>query len=576
MAIELLLPPFPAGTIDVPTPLLVSFDVAVAATYDPPQGLSLAMVAYPFDPEAEVEIQYPPFPAGMIDVPNPLTITVMGDLTTVVASTVGYNSKGGDTPAHTHFPRALAEGFNFGVELFQGVDPAASTGARGAGQGAIRLVDPGGELDDAAIDFAWDGRDLDIYRGAKTAAFSTWDRVAKLTTAGVLYDTEEKQIRLRDLQWRLYGVELLDAKYDGSGGINGDAGVIGQPRMQCYGRVFNVSPRLIIAASACYQWHDRAVQSVTALRDGANAIIVDGDDPDYATLAAASIATGHARTCNAMGLVRLGSVTVYGLTLDGHGDAYSISGFTYIETRGAIARRLATSRSANPFREADQLDLSSFVRLEALQPAPIGWMFDGSISIGAAIDTVLGGCLGFWWVGLDGKMVVDHLRDPDTAPDFVLLHPADIVSAPKMTAWMPPRRQTRMGWQHNWTIQAPNALGSATPTQQQLYGQEWSFSVSTDDAVRTKYPTAPDAVVPGGYAVEGNAAGEADRQQTLLGIRRERWQVDVRLDPFAPVIGKTVEIQGFTRLGWTNPRRFRVVGITAEASRGVVTLALWG
>jgi hypothetical protein len=133
-----------------------------------------------------------------------------------------------------------------------------------------------------------------------------------------------------------------------------------------------------------------------------------------------------------------------------------------------------------------------------------------------------------------------------------------------------------MGWRHNWTIQAPNALGSATLTQQQLYGQEWSFSVSTDDVVRTRYPTAPDVLVPGGYAIEGNAAGEADRQQTLLGTRRERWQVDVRLDPFAAVIGKTVEIRDFTRLGWTSPRRFRVVAMSAEASRGLVTLDLWG
>lgn len=575
MAVELLFPPFPAGTIDVPTPLTVTFDTVVATTYDPPVGLALAMVARPFDPDAEVALQYPPFPAGTIDVPDPLSITTLGALTTVTASTIGFNSRGGDDPAHTHFPRVLSESFNFEIELFPGIDPAGSS-ARSAGVGAIKLTDPGGELDSAVIDYAWDGRDLDLFRGAKTAAFANWTRVARLTTAGILYDPVEKQIRLRDLQWRLYGVELLDSKYDGTGGINGDAGVIGQPRMQSYGRIVGLEPRLIDATNIVYQWHDRVVQSVTGLRDGATAIVIDGDDADLATLLAASIATGHARTCNALGLVRLGATAFYGLRLDGYGDAYSINGFGYVETRAAIARRLATSRSALALREQDQLDQVSFSRFDAAQPAPVGFAFDGSITIGAAIDAVLGGCLGVWWAGLDGRMTVDLLRVPDTSPDFILRHPADIIGDPKMLAWSPPRRQTRMGWRHIWSPQRPEALGDATPTEQRLYGEEWSFALSTDDVVRTRYPTAPDAIVPGNFAIEGNAYGEAVRQQQLLGVRRERWQIDVRLDPFAPVIGKTVEIQGFTRLGWTDPRRFRVVKVTAVASRGVVTLDLWG
>lgn len=575
MAIELFFPPFPAGTIDVPSPLLVSFDVATPSTYAPPQGLALAMVAYPFDPAAEVTLLYPPYPAGMIDVPDGPGITVTGALTTVTASTHGYNSRGGDTPAHTHFPPVMAEGFNFGVELFRGIDPAGSDG-RDGGAGEVRIIDPGGELDDAVTDYAWDGRDLELWRGEKTAAFSTWERVARMTTEGVLYDTREKRIRLRDLQWRLYGVELLADKYDGTGGINGDSGVIGQPRMQAYGRVFNMEPRLIDATNRVYQWHDRAVNSVTALRDGATAIVIDGDSADLTALLAASIATGHARTCNALGLVRLGAVTFYGLRLDGQGDAASVNGFTYVESRGAIARRLATSRGATPLRETDQLDLGSFVQMDALQPAATGFVFDGSISIGAAIDQVLQGCLGFFFVGLDGKMVVDHLREPDTAPDFIIEHPADTETAPQMIAWQAPRRQTRVGWRHNVAPQQPEALGSATETEQRLYSQEWSFAVSTDDVVRTRYPTAPDATIAGGYALEANASGEAARQQVLLGVRRERWRMGVRLDPFARVLGDTVQVEGFTRLGWTNPRRFRVVGVTAEASRGVVTLDLWG
>lgn len=584
MAIELLYPPYPAGTEDIPDALRDAFEsAATPSSYAPPQNLGLAMVARPFDETAVVDLYYPPYPAGFVEGVVTVSSPVRGAAATVVASTHGYNSQAADTPASTHFPPIMAEGFNFGAKLFEGTDPVVGGKTASvdlAGRGTVILADPAGELDSAARSYCWDGRELAIWRGSNSAAFSTWTRVAKLTTEGLYYGQSSKTMRLRDMQWRLYGARLLDQRYDGTGGINGDAGVSGQLRPQAYGRVFNVLPRLIDATNFVYQWHDRAVSSFTAARDGASTLVIDGDSADLTALLAASISTGHVRTCNALGLIRLGATPGLSFRIDGYGDAYSVNATTYVETRGAIVRRLATTRGSAPFADSSELDTVAFSLLDSRQPWPVGFWFDGDISVGDAIDTVMMGCAGWWFVGLDGLLTVSDLRAADVTPDVLLLHPADLKSEPEMIAWTAPRWQTRMGWSLNYAPQGPADLGSSTPTQQRLYGDQWRWGVSTDDYVRTKYPTASSIDVPGAFATEAGAISEASRQQQLFGVRRERWRVRVRLDPFANLLGKTLRLDSLNstyamRYGWSTSKLFRIVGIAAVAGLGEVELELW-
>lgn len=572
---EILYPPFPAGVPGFPSALRAAFDSTAPALLEPPQGRALAMVARPFDESATVNLRFPPYPAGMMESLSGVHTTVLGAAATVVASTHGYNSQAGDDPANTHFPPLLAEGFNFGGQLFEGTDPGVA-GKRAAvdlaGKGTIVLTDPAGELDAAARDYAWDGRDIRLYRGDPAAAFSTWEQVAKLTSEGLFYSPSRKTIRLRDLQWRLYGARLLDLRYDGTGGINGDSGAAGLFRPHAYGRVKNVLPRLIDGANKVYQWHDRRVQGVTALRDGVSAVVIDGDDPDLATLLAASIAVGHARTCNALGLVRLGFTPGLGLRLDGQGDAQG----SYVETRGGIVRRLATTRGPAPFADTSEIDTLAFSLLDARQPGPVGLYVDDERTIGAALDDLMQGCAGWWFVDLDGALTASELREPDVNPEILLLHPSDVKSEPEMYARTAPRFQTRVGYQFNNAPQTPAELGAATEAEQRLYGDQWRFGIATDDFVRTKYPTATAVDIPGHFALESNATAEAARQQILFGEYRERWKVRVRIDPFAKALGKTLGLSGFpARLGLGALKLFRVVGVTAVAGLGEAELDLW-
>ncbi|TXL72562.1 hypothetical protein FHP25_25025 [Vineibacter terrae] len=564
MTIQLMYPPYPAGTIDYPggTLEVQVNEVVTYQDFSPADNQALLMIAYPWDP-------------------------VSGAPAIVPASTHGYNSfaRNVDDPLiflpATHFPPLLAEGFNFEDQLFDGIDPASGASESGTGFGDITLSDPGGELDDAITRYAWDGRSISIFRPDFT-------RIAALGCDKVLFSDEEKRLKVKHRQGRLYETPLL-GRYDGSGGLGGDAALKGQPIPQAYGRVFNVEPRLINAEKLIYQWHDRQVKAVTSIRDGVSEYTLTGGNFDtYADLdALASVPVGQAVKGSADGCFRLGSAPALSLRLDGWGDdenllLHGISSMVqfYQETRANILRRIAVSRGPDPVKDSSTLaiaadvDNAAFFRMNVLQPGPVGFYFDSDISIGAACDRIMAGCLGWWRIGLNAKLTVNQL-DRQTRADFVIDHPADTKGTPEMMAWSPPRWKTRVGWRHNWAPQLKSELGAATASQQLLYGEEWTYVQAQDDAVQLLHAQAPDVPIAGEYALEGDAVAEAVRQQALLGVDRQRWRIPVRLDPFADVLGRVCQVRGYTRYG-LEARLMTVVRVEAVAGLNYVTLDLWG
>jgi hypothetical protein len=93
--------------------------------------------------------------------------------------------------------------------------------------------------------------------------------------------------------------------------------------------------------------------------------------------------------------------------------------------------------------------------------------------------------------------------------------------------------------------------------------------------VTNAYPTAPIVQVDGGYALQADAQAEADRQQTLRLVRRERYSIDVNADPFGDWLGRIINIANYGRLGMTESKNFLCVG-QAVNNGPAVTLQLWG
>lgn len=575
MAVYLPAFPTPFGQIDYPRAgrFLAEADALSVTDYRAPRSQALAMVAYPYDATIPTALYGPPFPFGTPAWPTASSITIPGATRRVTAATHGFTSRPTDDPARAWFAPILDDAFNFAIELFPGVDPIENTGSGRAGYGDILIKDAEGRFDDL-VGLGWDGRDIEIWRGPRGNVFADFARVAKLTSAGWRnLAADKKSLSIRDQQERLYGVPLLSATYGGTGGIDGDATVAGRLKPFAIGSVFHVLPVLIDSANLVYQWSFRSVQGPTAVKIGGVEWTDQGDYATYAELVAASLSNGQFATCNALGIFRLGGTPEFGVRVDGEGDNYG----GYTETMAGICRRLATTIGALALRDSDDLDLSSFSALATAQPAQVGFWWGDATSIGAALDEVLEGCCGFWWVDLAGKLNVTQLEMPAAVADIVLdLNKADPLTFPQMAASLVPRVITRVGYQRNYGPQVVGDLAGVVAADQRLFGDEWRYAQVTTESARTVNPTAREVFVPAGYALAASALAEAARQQAMFSQPVYRWRIDAAVDPFATLINKTIEVRNWNRYGFGASRFFRCIRSASGRAGVSTTLDLWG
>lgn len=562
--------------------------------------------ARPFDATTSMALPGPPFPGAALPYPEALTISVTGAERLLYYATRAINTGPADTPASVAIEGRITDPLNFEARLYAGAEPGAGAVP---GIGEIRLANADGGMDEA-LDLSWDGRSLRLLRGAPGDPVAEFEEVALLTCAGLSWDLETVSIRLRDLG-ELFQLPIASSYYAGTGGAEGGDDLKGQPKPQMYGTCFNVAPVLIDAANLVYQFHDRAAQSVSEVRDGGSALTLDGDSADYAALIAASISTGHCRTCLALGLIRLGGVSEFTITLDAEGDA---SGDGYVETTAQIVARIAQARGG--FYWPDQFDVAAFTALDvasagsdsvpgvpfpggalgitdplqftvadalvATYLAPVGLYIDQPRAIASVLDELMGGIGGWWLFRIDGKLTVGVAAEPAAEPDAAdftfdaakaeIRFDTGIVRQVAI-----PRFSTQIGWQKAWKVQAPEQLaGVVGAADQSLYGNEYRFEGINDIVQRVRHKTAREVFVPALFAQQSDAALEAARQAELFGVERSLVEIGVNLDPFADVYGRTVELRNIDRFGWGAAKRFRCIGATAEARTGRMTLILWG
>ena len=575
-------PPFPFGTIarDVARAFILYAGVD-PANLGAHEGKGYLLSLAPFDAELTIDLPGPPLPFGCIDRRTARYFTSQGRAATIYPAATGNaarSSAATDTPADTWVPGKLSGAFNYQISLFSGADP---TGGGSATVGIFELIDPDGELDDLRT-LGWDGAPIELKRGEPEALFNTFSTVAKLTTAGLRYNTRKKEILLRDLAHQLTQGELHGQRYGGTGGADGDASLAGRIKPIAIGDVFNISPVLINATGLIYQVSCTSVLAIDAVKDGGAALAVDADYATYALLAAAVVASGHYATSKALGLFKLGATPVYLITADVRGDNDTINGITYPHTRASIARRIATGRGNIRLSDPDEIDLAAFEYLEQYQSATLGYFWDGEISKAAAIAEVMAGCLGWWTMRISGKLAVGQLEDPATAvPLFALAYPSAAndtesrLDEPAMTDYQPPRRATLMGWRRNYTPMSANQIAGAAAADAAIL-QAASRLVTADDPwVSSGYPTAPVVTVAGGFSSQSAATLEANRQMRLLRTRREVFEIPAVLDPFGDYAGRVISITDAERLGLGAAWRGFCSGVAVNGGAKII-LKLWG
>lgn len=137
---------------------------------------------------------------------------------------------------------------------------------------------------------------------------------------------------------------LQRATYGGTGGLDGETELEGLRRpVALGGDMFNVTPVLVIESERLYEVHTDVdgngaeVNDIPNIYIGGIGVTIAGDDPDTATLRAASISAGEARTCIAEGRFRLGSDAGSDVTCDVQG---AVFGGVHVTTPRFLIRKV--------------------------------------------------------------------------------------------------------------------------------------------------------------------------------------------------------------------------------------------
>tara|TARA_R110000744_G_scaffold154666_1_gene269738 strand:- start:1130 stop:3571 length:2442 start_codon:yes stop_codon:yes gene_type:complete len=180
-----------------------------------------------------------------------------------------FNSSPTDTPADTHFAPRLKERPRLRRSTFS---PGRTGGRATSAVGELVLINNDGGLD-ALNGYAFDARNIKVYRGEDTAAFPGGFTLMLTATASgpAVVTRTEVRIPLRDRQTEL-DVPLQTTVYAGNNslpaGLEGVAGDLkDKPKPLCYGVVRNISPPLVNTSKLIYQVSDGAIDSVEAVRD---------------------------------------------------------------------------------------------------------------------------------------------------------------------------------------------------------------------------------------------------------------------------------------------------------------------
>lgn len=556
------------GGPNQPWPLAAGIDPINLGAH---RGKDLLLIAEPADASASISLGLfgplgdPVYPEGGEWGWRGVRVTLH------VAATKPRSTDNDDTPAATYIHGGLPAAPNFGSSLFDGVNPLSRSRPT---VGEIAIIDPAGELD-RALAYVWDGAPLTLKRGTRDTPLSTWETVGRFTAKSIVPDLDTKRIALRDIGWQLQG-PLHTEYFAGTGGLEGDPSLAGQWKPWALG-YFNAEPFLLNAAAQIFIWSLTSSQSVTAFKHGGVSMPFHADYPTFEALRDATIPSGYYATCLAYSLARWNGTLQYGVRIDGIGDGDTAYGHPGPTTRGAIARRIATTRGINRIDDAAQIDITSFNRLGIAHAAPVGWYFRDQVSKAEALDTVMAGILGWWRVRPDGRMSVGYLQTPTTGSTLSIEYKAEGMGKPRMVAWAPPRSGTYISWRTNSAPQNRTELAPSLDEEAKaILGQASRFAASLSPAIKTLYPTATAVFVANsGFWFEADAGLEAARQQGITCVERSRWRWEMQVDPFVDLLGSVATLTNFNRLGFGAAKPLLCAGIDTPGINET-TFDWWG
>ncbi|MEE8465323.1 MAG: hypothetical protein V3S68_02530, partial [Dehalococcoidia bacterium] len=367
-------------------------------------GTVLLVRIRPWDPTTSRTVLGVPNAFGSKAYAGGLSFTAGGQASAIYLSDKGFTSNPDDAfPANIYWEGRLQTGYNFGASLFRGEEPE---GRSEVGMGEIVIANPDGFYDNT-FKLGWDGRTLEIWTGEDLQPFSTFTKRIEATVERIEWGEGTVTLKVRDKRFNT-GRPIAFSLYGGTGGLDGNSDIAGQPKPQVYGEKYNIRATLVDPANLIYQVHDRLMQSILAVRDKGVALNSDGDVSTVSILTA-TVSSGAYTTSLSTGVFKLGASPAGLITVDARGDALG----GYVSTTAAIARRIVTTRlTGQQLADPEDLNVSTITALISAQPATVGVAPTPGRTTADVLDDLFIAIGGFWFFDRTGNFSVGRLTAP--------------------------------------------------------------------------------------------------------------------------------------------------------------------
>lgn len=483
-----------------------------------------------------------------------------GGLTRVDLSDMGFTTRPDDVAPNRHYKALVDNPVQYDTAIMSGGEFQNGS----VSFGSIVITNGDGELDDLA-DYRWSGRRAVVKVGAKGFTYDQFATVFDGAVNDFEVDDDRITITIQDNRIRTDQFLTVPA-YLGTGGKEGGTDLQGYIKPLCFGKVFNIEPVLVDAATLIYQIHDGAILSVQAVRDAGVLLTSGGDVPD---ITAATPSAGQFITQLSGGYIKLGSTPTGRVTADAEGDATG----GYVSNPGDIIKRIVGTRIPYPFSVAE-IDDGAFVRIDD-QIGDTGFFTSEPITASDVIDQLLLPCLAYWTFSRDGQISGGIIDAPDVPTLDITANDIDEQGI-EILQTIPPTWRITVGYAPLGVVQGENELaGATTDADRAFLGAPYRYVTVEDQNIRTGESRAVERAFMTSLTDKADAEALLSRLQAVFMTSRRVYGVPLWGATYRTYLGSTVNV-AYPRFGMSGGKNLLVVGLSEDAQTGQTVLNLWG
>lgn len=495
-------------------------------------------------------------------------------LRTLYFATQSYVTGAADTPANTFYDGRIKQPANVLRSCFAS---DRTFGKTQIGYGDMVLVNNDGALD-GLLDYAFAGRSITIKLGVvnpNSNQIPTWVTVLKGTLEQAELSWQEIKFRVRDKQLDV-AVPVQQARYAGTGAMEGSANLSGKPKPLIFGSVWSIAPPLVDQARFIYQVHSGStINTIANVYDRGAELTAGAVYTSLADIQTNAPTAGTYRVWNdATGCYFRLAANPAGIV-------------TCNATRGAaVANRTVGQLFSQILQQSGvavgSINSADIAALDAVAGYDSG-VFAGHEKDVTALQLLDDLCASVGaWYGCNalGEWRIGQIVAP-TGAAVGTLTTTDIIKiervSSKDTGAGVPAWKVKLGYQKLYKV-LEDLTSAATAANKSLLSEAYRRVEASDATVKVAYTLSPEIEVLTQLVNQSDAQTECNRRLAIYKTRRDVYECTVRVDAsLASIldIGKIVTLQ-VDRFGMSAGKKFLIIGVRTNMRGYQFDLTLWG